>query len=63
MAEIVVLKKWRETHPGKAPLRMQPTGLAQNPAQLVFFMGVRYERIEDLTHRKMDEMALAFEKH
>ena len=59
MAEIVVLKKWRETHPGKAPLRLQQA----TPAELVFFMGVRYERLEDLTHRKMDEMALAFDKH
>lgn len=59
MAEIVVLKQWRETHPGKVPLRLQPP----TPAQLVFFMGVRYERLEDLSHRKMDEMALVFDKH
>lgn len=63
MAEIVVLKNWREKHPGKAPIRLQPSSLAQSPAQLVLFMGVRYERLEDLTHRKMDELALSFDKH
>lgn len=54
MAEIVVLKKWRETHPERAPVRLK----SPTPAELVFFMGVRYERLEDLTHRQMDEVSL-----
>lgn len=59
MAEIVVLKKWRETHPERLPVRLK----APAPAQLVLFMGVRYERLEDLTHRQMDEMSLRFDTH
>ncbi|MFD1746575.1 hypothetical protein ACFSE1_13970 [Rhizobium helianthi] len=59
MAEIVVLKTWRETHPGRAPVRLK----SPMPAELVFFMGVRYERLEDLTHRQMDEISLRRDTH
>ncbi len=59
MAEIVVLKNWRDTHPQRVPQRPE-----KHPdAKLLFFMGVRYERLEDMTHRTMDEMALRFDKH
>ncbi|MDO1581508.1 hypothetical protein [Rhizobium oryzicola] len=60
MAEIVVLKKWRDEHPARAGLKLSKKVV---PAELHFFMGVRYERIEDLTHRMMDEIALSVEKH
>ncbi|WP_137132075.1 hypothetical protein [Rhizobium sp. FY34] len=59
MAEIVVMKKWRDAHAARLPMRSEKPV----PAQLVMFTGVRYERLEDLTHRKMDEISLRFDKH
>jgi hypothetical protein len=59
MAEIVVMKKWRDAHAPRLPMRPEKP----SAAQLVLFTGVRYERLEDMTHRTMDEMALRFDKH
>ncbi|MCO5730951.1 hypothetical protein [Rhizobium sp. SSA_523] len=54
MAEIVVLKKWRDMHPERGFLRLD----RREGADVVLFTGVRYERIEDVTHRTMDDLSL-----
>ncbi|MGI2031463.1 hypothetical protein ACRQ1B_03625 [Rhizobium panacihumi] len=50
MAEIIVLKKWREQHSGRVPVRT-----AQSvTATILIYTGVRYERHEPVDHRSMD---------
>ena len=59
MADIVILKKWRDRHPERVPVRLD-----KHPAaELLLFQGVRYERLEDMTHRSMDEMTLRLDTH
>lgn len=59
MAEIVVLKTWRDRHPERALMRFE----RRDAADVVLFTGVRYERIEEMTHRTMDEMSFRADKH
>lgn len=47
MADVVVLKKWREQHPGRVPVRPATAG----SAKLLMYNGVRYERQETVERR------------
>ncbi|MGE6743341.1 hypothetical protein ACQKGC_24010 [Allorhizobium pseudoryzae] len=59
MAEIVVLKNWRDRHPERALMRLE----RRDGADVVLFTGVRYERLEEMTHRTMDEISFRADKH
>lgn len=50
MANVIVLKAWREQHPGKVPARAPHTA----PVKVLIYTGVRYERREVNNHRSMD---------
>lgn len=63
MAEIVVMKTWRDAHAPRLAPRLSLRADKPAPAELVLFTGVRYERLEDMTHRTMDEMTLRLDKH
>lgn len=63
MAEIVVMKAWRDAHAPRLASHLSLRSQKPVPAQLVLFTGVRYERLEDMTHRTMDEIALRLDKH
>jgi hypothetical protein len=64
MAEIVELKIWRDTHPQRVPVHppLKPEiRLGQTPqAELLLFLGVRYERLDA---SRPDDLPLRLDTH
>lgn len=67
MAEIVELKTWRDTHPQRVPVHppLKPEiWLGQRPqAELLLFLGVRYERIDERDAPRIDDIPLRSDTH
>ncbi len=63
MAEIVILNSWREQHDDRRPEIRIGEGADTRSAQLLWFTGVRYERIEPTPAKPGPGAPMRFEQN